>query len=101
MQNTPSDHNKLEESQLKIKPALKMNLSESLNRKYPYFTAFIGCLVAYILSMIATWIVFVFILNVNQYGAAYVLTELIVRHILAFYGFKYVINENLLPYVNK
>ena len=86
----------------------KIGLSEYLNRKYPYLTAFIGCIVMYVLAGAVAGIIFIApeflfakIIDEGTYIAKAQLFILALRLVLAYYGFKYVINKNLLPYISR
>ncbi len=64
--------------------------SEKVNRKYPYLTAFIGFYTLYMLSGALTIII-----------PLPPILKLPIQVIAGFYVFKFVIEKNMLPYVQR
>ena len=79
------------------------SLSDNLNRKYPYLTAYVGFIVLYLLSGVVAGLIFAIPQFVIVRGFS-PLTELFTRIfqlVLGFYGFRYIVNKHVVPYSNR
>lgn len=88
--------------------ASALNISENLNRKYPYVTAYVGFVILYIFSWVKAVLitaVFLLIYSLIRYGEIGSLVNipltLMVQIVIGFDAFKYVVKKNILPYSKK
>ena len=79
------------------------SLSENINRRYPYLTAYVGFIVLYLLSGVAAGLIFAIPQFVTVRGFS-PFTELftpILQLVFGFYAFRYIVNKHVLPYSSK
>ncbi len=91
-----------EEKNIEALP-LSSSISENLNRKYPYLTAYIGFTLLYLLSGVVAALTFT--IPQSAFGRGFSpFTEsfiCIFQFVLGFYAFRYIVNKHILPYRHK